>query len=486
MKHIWLLLIFLSSISSFAQSELRYSAETFGSIGTGDYTPFWMTSNTHDMVSIDYGNAYLRGGLFYKNSINSDFRLEAGLDIVASANNVSSVWPHQAYIEAGFQKAALTVGIKDYHISLADRDLSQGDLCFSDNARTLPRILVGFPQFTNVPWTNGFVQFKADFAVGMSAEDDYVLRTIKGSLDYNLGTLYHHKSLFFRIARPEQEAPIAFMFGLVHGAQWGGTLYRANGNVFEQPCSFSDFLRVVQCRIGDENATASDRINVLGNHFGTIDARLEYKKDLLNIVLYKQHLFEDQSGIEYANWRDGNWGSEIAFKQLTYLEKIVIEFLNTTNQSGPMHFITYDGRRRYRGGGADDYYNNSEYCTGWSYFGRGLGNPLLTSPVYNRDGSLKFNDTRIKSAHLGIKGSLARELSYRILLTKMTGWGRMSVPYFDTKHNFSSLIELSWFPEKWKGWKIGAQIASDSGDMYGDNFGFSIKLSRLGICNIKK
>jgi hypothetical protein len=482
MKQLFLTILLFYSINVLSQSLLVYRTEAFGSAASGDFTPFWMTSNSHNMVSVEPGNAYIRGELLYEKFISEDFNIQAGLDIVASANNVSSIWPHQAYIEAHFQKASLTAGIADYYISLADRELSQGDLCFSDNARTIPRLLIGFPEFTTVPWTKGLLQFKADFAVGKSVEDNYILRARNTEQDYNIGTLYHHKSLFFRIAYPQVNSRFAFLFGLVHAAQWGGQLHdAATGAVISQPTSFSDFLRVVQCRIGDENATASDQINVLGNHLGTINARFEYNHSAFAVSLYKQHLFEDQSGIEYANWRDGIWGGEIGFKQFNYIEKLVIEFLNTTNQSGPMHFITYDRRQRYRGGGSDDYYNNGDYHSGWSYFGRGIGNPLLTSPIYNSDGSLIFKDTRIKSAHVGMKGNIARHLRYRVLLTRMTGWGRMKAPFFETKHNTSLLTELAWSPEKWKGWRVSAQIAADSGDMYGSNFGFSLKLSKHGV-----
>ena len=44
-----------------------------------------------------------------------------------------------------------------------------------------------------------------------------------------------------------------------------------------------------------------------------------------------------------------------------------------------MHFITFD-RDKWkggRGGGNDDYYNNGEYRTGFSYFNRGVGSRML-------------------------------------------------------------------------------------------------------------
>jgi hypothetical protein len=472
-----ILLIFLSFLPALltAQSELDYRAESFGSVASGDFTPFWTVSNTYGTVPLKPNNAYLRGEVEYKNELGL-FTVEAGVDIVTASRHTSSAWAHQLYAGVAYRSMKLTIGSKEYYNSFLDRKLSQGDMCFSGNSRPNPEALFGFPEYTKVPFTGGILKFKADFAIGKSLEDNYILSNKNSTTDYATGVLYHHKSLFMQLSG---KSPLMFTAGLVHAAQWGGWV--SSGDVHEQPTSLNDFIRILMCSSGGENATGSDRINVLGNHIGTINARLDYKKEKLSIALYKQHFFDDNSGLEYANWRDGIWGGEICPHDFPLIEKVVIEYLYTKNQSGPFHFITYDNRYSYRGGGQDDYYNNGSYAQGWSYFGRAIGNPLLTSPEYNGNGDMYFKNNRLKSVHAGIKGKLTSCLSYRILLTRMSGYGRMSYPFIKEKNSFSFLSECSYAPEKWKGWTLELQLASDYGSLYGNSLGCSLKIAKRGI-----
>jgi len=43
------------------------------------------------------------------------------------------------------------------------------------------------------------------------------------------------------------------------------------------------------------------------------------------------------------------------------------------------------------------------------------------------------------------------------------------------------LFECIYKPEKQKGWQIGLQASFDKGDLYGDNFGCLLKLSKAGV-----
>jgi hypothetical protein len=480
-----LLLLSLFYKNLFSQSEIKYGAESFGSYSSGDYTPFWIISNTNGKVPLKSNNAYLRGNVFYSNILNNDISVEAGVDFVGASKHSSDFWIHQLFASVSYKKFQLTIGSKEYYNDFIDKELSQGDMCFSPNARPRPEILFGTPEYVVIPYTKGFLQFKADFAVGKSLEDDYVMRIKNATTSYTQGVLYHHKSLFLRWEKPEK-TPFAFTFGIVHAAQWGGSIFTVSkGELVEvkQPSSFSDFIRIFASCAGGENATQSDQINVLGNHLGTMNARLDFKKSDFEISAYKQHFYDDKSGVEQANWRDGIWGTELRLPHYSYIEKVTFEFLNTTHQSGPFHFLNYDDRAQYRGGGADSYYNNA-YSGGWSYFGRALGNPLLTSPEYNSGGVLGFLNNRIKSHHLGVKGKILPALSYRVLLTEMQSWGLTGKPFLRKKHNFSSLFEFHYAPAEWKGWTVGIQAATDNGTMYGKAYGCSLTVGKRGIIGL--
>ena len=468
--------LFLSFSPTFllAQDTIAYKMETFGSLSSGDYTPFWMTSNTFGMVPLKTDNGYLRTSACWNHSFSKKWKLKAGVDLIGVFNHSSSIWVHQLYADISFQKIKLSIGSKERYSSMLDRELSSGDMNFSTNARSIPEANLSIPEYMTVPFTNEILKFKADFAVGKSFDNDYILDTKPTNANYAKDILWHHKSLFFQLNDPECQFPVFLVLGLEHAVQWGGwTTYQNFGKI---PHSFKDFLKVISGKSGGEGTVDGDQMNVLGNHQGTYNLKLGYKSKSFIASVYKQHYFDDNSGMEYANWRDGIWGVEITSLQQTYLKKIVLEYIQTTNQSGPMHFLGYDGSRNVRGGGNDDYYNHDFYYQGWSYFGRAIGNPLLTSPEYNQDNTLHFKNNRVKAIHLGLEGNVSSEISYRTLLTSMQSWGRMSAPFLKRKDNFSALLECNYNSPKWR---FGLQLAVDHGDIYNNNWGVSLKIARI-------
>ncbi|MDR1203675.1 MAG: hypothetical protein LBL58_18860 [Tannerellaceae bacterium] len=80
MKTMRLLLTCLSLfivIRSFAQSDnvpnaLTYRVEAFGSVASGDNTPFWLVSNRYGVVPLDAGNGYLKVGAFHNGAFAKD------------------------------------------------------------------------------------------------------------------------------------------------------------------------------------------------------------------------------------------------------------------------------------------------------------------------------------------------------------------------------------------------------------------------------
>jgi len=478
---VFLLFFCLSTIPVAAQNKIDYKAELFSSVGSGDYTPFWITGNTYGIVPLKVNNGYLRAALSWNRSLSADWSLEAGADLLAAANHTSNIWVQQLYTDISFRNLKLSIGSKERYNSMLDRELSVGDFDYSGNARPIPEINFSFPRFTLVPFTKDRLLFKADFAVGKSFENNYIRETKPEGAGYSLDVLWHHKSLFFKLEDPQERFPFTLLFGLEHAVQWGGwTNYKDFGTL---PGSYKDLLRVIAGKQGDANALDSDQINVLGNHQGTYNVKVAYKHKSFEAALYKQHYFDDNSGMEYANWRDGIWGIETEFHGQPYVKKVVLEYFQSTNQSGPMHFLEYGDVQNARGGGDDDYYNHDFYYSGWSYFGRGLGNPLITSPAYNKDNALYFKNNRIKAVHLGITGSVLPVLDYRLLLTGTQSWGRMRAPFLERKDNFSFLMECNY--TKLPGWELGFQLAADNGDIYGNNWGISLKVIRKGMVSLR-
>lgn len=489
MKTMRLLLTCLISLfivaNGFSQSDdisndLTYRIEAFGSAASGDNTPFWLTSNRYGVVPLDAGNGYLKAGAFHNGTFGKDFYWGAGLDMVAVAPRYRNVYIQQLYAEIGFQALVLSIGSKERYTSLWDKQLSSGDMVFSPNARPIPEINLSFPEFTVVPYTKGWLQVKGDFAVGRSFDTAYLEDFANEGQNYNKETLWHHKSGYIQIKDTENDFPLSLSLGVQHWAQWGGT--STDEAIGKQPQSLKDFVRVVVGKEGGEGSTKSDSINVLGNHYGSYDFKLSFNQKDWAAHAYHQRYFEDKSGMEFQNGWDGLWGLQVDLKTFQWIRKIVVERLETRNQTGPFHFILFDhDLHPGRGGGADNYYNNSEYTTGVSYFNRGLGSPLLPSPEYNTDGSLGFKNNRVSAWHIGLEGSITSQIDYRILLTDTRSWGIHDHPFLKRKDSTSGLLEVSYHHPKLSGWLFTGSLAADRGDIYKKSIGFGLSVSKSGL-----
>ena len=69
-----------------------------------------------------------------------------------------------------------------------------------------------------------------------------------------------------------------------------------------------------------------------------------------------ENFYDDFSGMGKFNGWDGLWGIEYKKKDNQLISGLVLEYFQSTNQSGPMHGL--DDSEVKKTGGADDYYNN--------------------------------------------------------------------------------------------------------------------------------
>ena len=428
--------------ASFAQEEettpeaTTYKAEIFGSVASGDNTPFWMVSNRYGIVPLEANNGYLNAGVFHNQTFGKGFHWGAGLDVVAAVPRHRNFFIQQIYAELGYKCLLLSVGSKERYNSLWDCWLSSGDIVQSANARPIPEVNISIPEFTVVPLTKGWMQVKGDFAVGRSFDKDYLANFTNNKQTYVDNVLWHHKSLFVQIKDTRNDFPLSGVIGVQHWAQWGGT--STNPKIGKQPQSIKDLIRVICGSEGGDNATVSDQINVLGNHYGSYDFKLAFTQPNWQVSAYYQHLFEDKSGMIFVNNTDGLWGGQLD-------------------------------------------YNNGEYTTGASYFNRAIGSPLITSPEYNEAGSLGFKNNRVRDWHFGAEGAISSQVSYRVLVTVMNSWGRHVTPFLSKKRGASGLLDISYQHPRLSGWEFTGSLAADAGSMFGDNFGFSLKVAKRGI-----
>lgn len=487
---IFILLLRVSLQGGFAQDNLPkenhtiYCLETMGSIASSGQTPFWIVSNRYGTVPLESGNGLLRAGLFHKQQLKKDFCWTAGMELICATPRYKSTYIQQLYTEVRYKSLLLSIGSKERYNSIIDRSLSSGDMILSPNARPIPEINLSIPEFMELPYTEGWIQIKGDFAVGRSFDQSYLQHHTANpnkTFVYVDHVLWHHKSGFLRLQNSHNNGSLFGLIGFEHWVQWGGE--SVDPKIGKQPQSLKDFLRVIIGKEGGEGATPSDQVNVLGNHYGSFYFSMGIQNQPWGkLQAYYQHYFEDMSGVEFANGFDGLWGIEFTSSKRPWLKKIVLEYLITKNQSGPMHFIHFDhDKHPGRGGGWDDYYNNGEYTTGTSYFGRSLGSPLILSPEYNENGDVKFKNNRLKCWHLGLAGDISKRFSYRLLFTTMQGWGQSFTPFLDIKSSVATMAEINYSPPQMKGWRFGGTLAFDTGNMIEKNAGFCFNIRKQGV-----
>lgn len=474
--------LFFSMIPSIAWTQnvsAEYHIEMFGSAARGKYTPFWMVSNQYGAVPLQAQNAYLRAGVFHNQSFHNGLHWSVGADLLAATPRHKTVYVQQLFTSLQYKCLNLTIGSKENYASLWDKALSSGDLVQSPNARPIPEINLSVPKFTTVPFSKGRLHFRGNIAHGRSFDSRYLKSFVNEKTTYVENVFWHHKSLHIRIIDPENKFPLFAVAGIRHYAQWGGT--STNKELGKQPQSLKDFIRIFFAKSGGEDASLSDQINVLGHHYGSYDVQLGYLNALFNIFIYKQHFFEDTSGMELYNFPDGLYGVQVDFQNFSLINKLVAECLVTRHQSGPVHYILFD-HTKYPGygGGSDNYYNNGEYTTGSSYFNRGIGSPLLTSPEYNDNGALGFQSNRVRAFHIGFQGYLSKQVSYRILATSSENWGTLHRPFLKKKDNLSCGAKISYCHPRMEGWLFSGEIAADYGAMYGNNAGLSLSIKKIG------
>ena len=487
----WVCLFF---IHSYGQISNTYRAETFGSIATGAHTPFWMVNHRWGVTALEANNFYVRGGLFHEQTVDPDWSFEAGIDIIGgNHSSYGEVWIQQLYGRWAWKKWRLDLGMREDYLSLFNSRLSSGDFIHSNHSRPIPQIRISVPDFLLVPRSKGNFYIKADLAVGVYLDGQWIENRAYPVLqNYAKDILSHDKSLYFRLGNIEAKNRQQLTVGLLHKAQWGGTLVQEDWNnpgaytVFNQPENLDTFLRVLIAKEGSERSSLTDRMFVTGSHWGAYLLKYDYKfTNNRRISAYLQHFFEDGTGMVLRNYPDNLYGLEWRSPQKSLVSGMVFEFIYTKQQSGPLHFVELDGDKRAipegMRAGNDNYYNNVDYIQGASYFGKTQGTPLFLSPEYNTNGSVNFNGTRIKAFHLGLEGYFHPSLQYRLLLTAGQNWGRFYIPFTYVHKGFASKFELTYtFPQAID-MDIRLETGYDTGEFFGGKtFGAGITLIKRG------
>ncbi|NDW12964.1 hypothetical protein D0T50_08670 [Bacteroides sp. 214] len=459
-KVLFICLLLLKTITLFSQvlSSVEYGA----TLHTGDNTPLWHTANQHGLSSIK-NNTYIRGSVFYEKE-RGDWNYQSGLDLVAAAGFTSTFVLQQAFVDVTYKKWGVSVGNKESTQPLLNEQLSSGGLIWSGNARPIPQVRVGILDYVRL---SDWIRFKAELSYGWFTDNNYQRKTVGENNFYTKDIKYHHKRFYMRIQKPQSRWIFDISASL--DAQFGG--YRIEGDEKEDLGNrIKDYWKILIPKGEDDKQKYYE-----GNHMGYEHLQVTYDAGAYSISAYMENYFDDFSGMGKQNGMDGLWGIEWRTNTPQFINGLVLEYYQTTNQSGPLHGL--DNSVVTKTGGADDYYNNHQY-PGWTHWGMSMANPLIASPIYNKDGNLSFKYNRVKAIHLGWEGVISSQLSYLAKLSYSQTWGTPFKPTINILENYSMYIGLNYIHTKNSSWNIQLSTAFDTGDIYGDNLGMQVKVRK--------
>lgn len=489
-----------------AQDSMTYGAAFLGNASTGDFAPYFIGSlnggrivrkgaallDVGAKVDIDRSRRFSWGAgaefITGYSSANTYDRWDSGNNSwTTSTNRPAAVWVQQLYGKLKYRGVLLRIGQEDARSVLLDETLSSGDLTRSSNARGIPGVSIGFIDFQDIPFTNGWVQIDGSIEYGRFTDDgfthdqfNYYNWMITSDVNYT------YKRCYFR-TKPSM--PFSVTLGMQTAGQFGGSTQWYSKGVMTRSevrgFRFGDIFKMFLPTEGNGNDFYE------GNTLGSWDFKARYRfasGDELSFAF--EWPWEDGSGIGRRNGWDGLWGLYYkAASQHAVITGAAIEYLDFRNQSGPIHWAPGD-----RPGttitssatGGDNYYNNDTY-TSYSNYGMAIATPFLVSPIYNLNGYPAFQSNCARGVHLAVTGYIGRGVDYSVKYSWQQGWGMGRKPQAFSKIDNSMLFKARWdASDVLPGFRLTAEAAFDAGRLRGNNFGAMVGVSYTGSVNFKR
>lgn len=97
------------------------------------------------------------------------------------------------------------------------------------NARPIPQVRVGLPEYLTVPFTGNWLALKGHIAYGLCTDGNWQEEFAGADEPFLKDVLYHSKSLMLRFGNREK-LPLELEIGLLDIAQFGGKRYVKNAD----------------------------------------------------------------------------------------------------------------------------------------------------------------------------------------------------------------------------------------------------------------
>lgn len=480
----------IASMPGFAQLPIETQFSLSAGAGSSDFSPYYIASNRHATVT-QSGNTLLQAAAQHRMDSTSRFSWGAGIELwggwastadyqrynsegikVVNPQHPGRVWLQQLYGEVKWRSLFFSLGMKQRESALLNFALSSGDLVESGNARPIPQARAGLIDFQDVPFTKGWLQIQGELAYGKYADNKWLENHYNyDNWHLNKGAFYVYRRLYFRVA-PRRR--LSLTLGMQAAGQIGGNTswWNKGGWVsgVKNKASLFDLIKMA-VPVGGNNG-GSEYYD--GNNLGSWDILARYKFASGHVLkAYLQKPWEKGSGIGWANGFDGVWGLEYKSPAASWIDGVVIEYIDFTNQSGPIHWSPGDSPGTTittNSNGGEQYYNNNIYNS-YANYGMSIGTPFLPAPIYNLDGYMAYVDNRVRGFHVGVNGTIMPRLTYRILASFRKSWGDGRIPRSHAVDCTSWMIEGSYHLPPVPGLSVNLQLAMDRGNMLGNRFG---------------
>lgn len=465
------LLLFLCllpyAVSAQLFDSLQLSVGTNATVATQNYQPLWLVSNRFGTITdqqadisthLRVANRHILGinrqlyRYLRENENLPELGIAYGADLYVN-NHFGSVYLQEAYIKMNLNQWQIRAGRYEEVHGEINPELSSGSFGISKNALPIPKISLVISEYTDIPFTDSFLQFKGKISHGW----------MRGG--YVEETFMHDKNLYIRGGRRN----FGIYGGLNHYVVWGGR-HPIYGPF---PQGFNVFWNSAFSQIRDmENLYEMDSAKNLGNHLGFVDFGLDAYIKGLKITIYNQVPFEN--GNEIHPFSDNNRMVGISVVNTTsksFLSAVTFEYISTHHVSNNGSVVSFQ-----------NYYNNPFYQTGWSYLGNVIGTPLFfnqtranryfNNTISGYQGNIVSN--RIQGMHLGISGRLPADFNFRTLLTVTRNYGNA----YNSSDFYPGLMQTYFMQEityRYQSWKVGATLGADFGEM-SNNFGLMLAL----------
>ncbi len=411
-----------------------FSLMLLGALSSTGQTPFWAQSNNYGiMPAVNGGLGVMQAYVPFDES--KSFQWRAGTSLAAGYSPVDPLNPESSpfhpmvdelYASLRWKVLRMDLGMRhrDREFLGADPLLgslsaSEGHIVESNNARTMPGINFSLEPLA-VPFTGKHLLISGDWGDYTTIDDRYVQ-----------GALVHRLRAYLRFDTLKH---FYIQLGLDHYGLWGGTPSDPRYAPIE--INFENYLRICTGRSASASGSKSDQMNVLGDHGGAEQLRMGWRDERWDLTFQWEKPYSDKSGMRFNNIPDGIYTLHWSLKDKDrWITDALVEFHYTMWQSGTVHeketdadgkqIVWYPGLNIF---GRDNYFNNGEYKSGWTHFGRMIGAPTFYT-AYGTNGIVSIVNNRYRAIHAGISGKLFRRAPYRMMLTLSDNYGTYGKPY---------------------------------------------------------